>query len=183
MTCWTLIRRSFRFHARAHLGAGLGAAIGGAALTGALLVGDSVRETLRQRALQRLANASFALAPVDRLFTRDLEHYPRSEAGGQSSEASLFRSPISDLRPPSPQGPPFGAALLALPGTVSRPSGSARANHVQIFGVGDSFWSFVRAGPLPGPLPSDGRGAARGSVFMNQSLAAQLGVREGDEVI
>jgi len=96
MTFWTLIRRSFRFHARAHLGAGLGAAIGSAALTGALLVGDSVRETLRQRALQRLANASFALAPVDRLFTLDLEPYPRSEAGGQRSEASLFRSPTSE---------------------------------------------------------------------------------------
>src|SRR6266702_3287899 len=152
MTCWTLIRRSFRFHARAHLGAGLGAAIGSAALTGALLVGDSVRETLRQRALQRLANASFALAPGDRLFTRDLEHYPMY-----------------------PLSPPFGTTMLALPGTVSRPSGSARANHVQVFGVGDSFWGFVGAPEL--------KAATEGSVFLNQSLAAQLGVREGDEVI
>ena len=175
MTCWTLIRRSLRFHARAHLGAGLGAAIGSAALTGALLVGDSVRETLRQRALQRLANASFALAPVDRLFTLDLEHYSLSHPSG----AGLLSPGATPAARMYPQGPPFGAALLALPGTVSRPSGGARANHVQVFGVGDSFWSFVRAGPLP----SDGRGAARGTVFLNQSLAAQLGVHEGDEVI
>jgi len=71
MTFWTLIRRSLRFHARSHFGVVLGAAIGSAALVGALVVGDSVRTSLRERALRRLANASFAMAPVERTFSRD----------------------------------------------------------------------------------------------------------------
>src|SRR5712671_2634735 len=73
MTFATLIRRSLRFHARAHLGVVLGAAIGSAALIGALLVGDSVRESLRQRALARLDGTYFALAPQDRFFDRNLD--------------------------------------------------------------------------------------------------------------
>src|SRR5208283_2666899 len=68
MTFWTLIRRSLRFHARAHVGVVLGAAIGSAALIGALLVGDSVRETLIERALARLGPIHFALYSQDRLF-------------------------------------------------------------------------------------------------------------------
>ena len=62
MTFWTLIRRSLRFHARAHLGVVLGAAIGSAALIGALVVGDSVRGSLRQRALDRIGKTQYLLA-------------------------------------------------------------------------------------------------------------------------
>jgi ABC-type antimicrobial peptide transport system permease subunit len=68
MTFSTLIRRSLRFHARAHVGVVLGAAIGSAALIGALLVGDSVRETLKENALARLGGIHFALSARDRLF-------------------------------------------------------------------------------------------------------------------
>ena len=69
MTFWTLIRRSLRFHARAHLGVALGGAIGSAALIGALVVGDSVRGTLRQRALDRVGVAQYMLSSGDRLFS------------------------------------------------------------------------------------------------------------------
>src|SRR5437660_4026563 len=96
VSLWTLVRRSLRFHARAHLGVVLGAAIGSAALIGALLVGDSVRETLRERALQSLANAAFALAGGDRFFTQQLK-----------SGASQGR--VEPM-----------AMLLALPGTATR---------------------------------------------------------------
>src|SRR5438105_15846162 len=69
MTFWTLIRRSLRFHARAHLGVVLGAAIGSAALIGALVVGDSVKGSLRERALARVGRADYLLASRDRLFS------------------------------------------------------------------------------------------------------------------
>ena len=93
MTFWTLIRRSLRFHARAHVGVVLGATIGSAALIGALVVGDSVRESLRQKALQRLDNAYFALAPADRVFS---EHLAGRSLGGsrimvESLSASLLK--------------------------------------------------------------------------------------------
>src|SRR5512140_1582080 len=100
MTPWTFIRRSLRFHARAHAGVLCGTAIAATALLGALLVGDSMRGSLRQRALERLANARFALAPAGRLF-EDRERpgllpAPRTSAVDKSTV--------------------LGAALLSLPG-------------------------------------------------------------------
>ena len=72
MTLRTLIRRNLRFHWRAHLGVVLGAAVGSAALIGALVVGDSVRGSLKQRALERLGWIEFALESGDRLVTESL---------------------------------------------------------------------------------------------------------------
>ena len=63
MTTRTLIRRSLRHHWRGHLGVLLGAAVGSAALIGALVVGDSVRGSLRETALQRLGWVDAAMAP------------------------------------------------------------------------------------------------------------------------
>src|SRR5688572_4813472 len=72
MTLWTFIGRSLRFYARSHLGTLLGAAIGSAVLIGALVVGDSVRESLRQMGLSRLGKTEVALASGDRFFQADL---------------------------------------------------------------------------------------------------------------
>src|SRR5437867_8529099 len=72
MTARILIRRSLRFHARAHFGVVLGAAIGSAALIGALLVGDSVRQSLREQALARLGGTYFAMSSGDRFFKEHL---------------------------------------------------------------------------------------------------------------
>src|SRR2546422_9905292 len=158
MTFWTLIRRSLRFHARAHVGVVLGATIGSAALIGALVVGDSVRESLRQKALQRLDNAYFALAPADRGFSDRLAgHSLAVVQGGRILVESL------------------SASLLSVPGAGSLPSGSARANHVQIFGVGKEFWKFVG-------VPDFANLSERG-VVLNEALAAQLGVHNNDEII
>ena len=69
MTRRRLLLRSLRFHWRSHVGVVLGVAVAAAALVGALVVGDSVRGTLRQRALERLAGAGAALEGGDRFFT------------------------------------------------------------------------------------------------------------------
>ncbi|MBK7998698.1 MAG: hypothetical protein IPK15_08275 [Verrucomicrobia bacterium] len=71
MTLRTLITRSLRFHWRGHLGVLLGAAVGSAALIGALVVGDSVRLSLRELALQRLGWVDAAMTPHDRIFRWD----------------------------------------------------------------------------------------------------------------
>src|SRR6266851_2740528 len=90
MTFWTLIRRSLRFHARAHLGVVLGSTVGSAALVGALIVGDSVRGSLRDLALQRLGKVRFALETGDRLFGDRLPDRLRNtvvrERGGASQQ-------------------------------------------------------------------------------------------------
>ena len=192
MTFRTLIHRSLRFHARAHLGVVLGAAIGSAALIGALVVGDSVRESLRERALSRLGGIHFAINARDRLFdmglcTEEVE-YARYDWGvsGQSRH---------------PQ------AGLVLPGVVSTQDGSGRANFVNIIGVDrnewpdSAGWSELWTGEDPRLLKNTPRSVTNidsrvaredallrpwktgESAMLNETLARQLGVRTGDEII
>src|SRR5690349_20632050 len=152
MTFWTLIKRSLRFHMRGHIGVCLGAVIGSTALVGALVVGDSVRESLRQQALSRIGNTWFALAPADRLFTSGLATNTRSRDRGIQNHAPV-------------------ATLLALPGTASRPGGEARANQVQIFGLQSGSGGFI--GLTQAYL-------SPGAVLLNEPLASQLGAKAGD---
>src|ERR1041384_7389758 len=112
MTLRTLVLRSLRFHSRSHLRVFIGAAIATAALTGALLVGDSMRASLRQRALGRLGWVHFALAPQDHFFSDSL---------GASFDSSLFSSA------PWTGGIEASTGLM-LPGTASRSDGTPRAN-------------------------------------------------------
>ncbi|HEY5481995.1 MAG TPA: hypothetical protein VIL39_10970, partial [Verrucomicrobiae bacterium] len=121
MTFWTLIRRSLRFHARAHLGVVLGAAIGSAALIGALVVGDSVRGSLRQRALDRIGKVQYLLESRDRLFTDSTNTWR-----GNYAQAETLG--------------------LHLPSIASARQGAARANQVNLYGVQPGFWGFSEAG-------------------------------------
>ncbi len=116
MTFRTLLIRSLRFRAGSHAGTVAGAAIATAALVGALVVGDSLRGTLRERALQRLGRVDAAMVTPDRTFSRDLAKVATRDASGIRA-----------------------AAVLQLPGTASKPDGAGRANRVNIFGIDNSF--------------------------------------------
>ena len=134
MSFWLLIRRSLVYHARSHLGVILGAAIGTAALTGALLVGDSVRGSLRDHALERLQGVSYALSSGDRFFRQDLAE--RLDLTSVSLTNAGGRGLV--------QTPGFArAAAFQVSGTVSRQDGGARATRVTILGVDLVSWCFV----------------------------------------
>lgn len=126
----------------------LGVAVATAVLVGALAVGDSMRESLRELNLQRIGQTDFALAGKDRLF--------RAELALDISDAQTKAAPV-----------------LFLPGTASNPDASARANHVQILGVDERFWSLA---PSPSNLKIDG-------VFVNAALAEQLRIKAGDSIV
>jgi ABC-type antimicrobial peptide transport system permease subunit len=119
MTFRRLIFRSLRFHARSHAGVLVGAAIASAVLIGALVVGDSMRESLRERAVRRLGWVHFALAAQDRLISAKLTNSIPSATHHAPDHATL---------------------ALAFPGTISREDGGARANKISIFGVEAAFW-------------------------------------------
>ena len=181
MTLRTLIRRSLRHHWRAHLGVVLGAAIGSAALIGALVVGDSVRESLRAMALERLGRIHFILDGLDRTFTdrlgermpRDLMDNWQGSSDGEALDTCVWFA----------GGP---GALLRVPGTAARPGGEARANHVAVLGIWQlpteerhnhyyDFWSY--AGWFDEPV------IAPDEVWVNEAFARQLGAAVGDSVI
>ena len=163
MTLWTLIRRSLRFHARSHLGVVLGAAVGSAALIGALIVGDSVRASLREQALQRLGWIDAAMAPSDRFFTQQLAEK---------------LNPLDQFQHPSG----YVVALLKLPGTASRQDGTARANLVNVLGVPENFWR-SRLDTNEKTVLVDFTPIPHGTAVLNEALAAQLRVRTGDGIV
>jgi ABC-type lipoprotein release transport system permease subunit len=145
--------RSLAFHARHHIGVVLAAAVAATVLIGALTVGDSVRETLRRRALDRIGKAEFILDGGDRFFVAR----PGGPAGGGLTNT-------------------LASFALRLPGVVSRQDGSARANQVQIYGVPETFWSLI---PGTSSIPSWNDD----SVALNASLAHHLSVRVGDDLV
>jgi len=156
MTARTLIKRSLRFHWRSHLGVVLGAAVGSAALIGALIVGDSVRGSLRENALQRLGNIYCAWTGGDRLFRSALAEDIAGRISDSSFGLRLETEPI-----------------LAVTATGAREDGTARANHIQLYGVTTNFFGatgFTRR------LTED-------EVWLNETLAHQLNVRTGDLVV
>ncbi len=159
MTLRTLIKRSLRFHWRSHLGVVIGAAIGSAALIGALIVGDSVKGSLRERALERLGSAHYAMSSGDRLIGRHVAADMRYVLTNSSS----FRS-----------GGRFGGALL-LSATATVPSGDRRANLVNVIGLTTEF-SDLAGFKTKANLHEHG-------VCLNKMLAAQLGVDFGDTVL
>lgn len=172
MTLRTLVFRSLIFHARSHLGTLLGAAIGTAVLAGALAVGDSVRGSLREMALQRLAGADVAMSSGDRFFTtntvqrlwqrlsdqRMTDVFPP----GADARTNFLHWEASDASRPG--------LLFQLPGTAVRQDGAARANQIQLLGVEHGF--------LPAPVSLSST-----QVWLNAALARQLNARAGDAVI
>ena len=150
-----LVLRSLQYRWRQHLGVLLGAAVGSAALIGALVVGDSVRGSLHEQALQRMGWVDAALASPDGFFTERLAGSIQSATGSVTIQRT--------------------APALKLPATAARPDGSARANHVFILGVRSNFWPEAMAGTFAS-MP-------RQSVILNEGLAAQLNAKPGDGLV
>ena len=130
MTLRRLLWNSLRHHWRAHLGVVLGAAVGVAVLTGALLVGDSVRQTLRDRALERTAGAHHALHSGDRFFRPGLSTRLANSYYYLGQFGVLARGHYLDWFAAKPETM-FSRNLL-LHGVAARQDGAARANRVQI---------------------------------------------------
>src|SRR5437016_3595307 len=166
MTPRTLIRRSLRFHIRSHFGVVLGAAIGSAALIGALVVGDSVRQTLLERALERLGRIHLAAFTQDRFFDPGLLERMRRDS------SSSYTFDLANPAFPSPSG-----AGLMLSAVVSRQDGTARANHVTAIGVERSVW------PGLANWSETQRWTAGETAFVNEAVARQLGANAGEGIV
>jgi len=163
MTRRTLILKSLRHHVRAHLGTLLGAVVASAVLVGALVVGDSVRFSLRQQALNRLGDIHLAVVQHDRYFRAALAD--ELELGEGVAVAPILRLSASAIA-----GKGESAAML-------------RAPHVRLLGVEDRFWSIARPGESAPKLnmADDGDDSDVIDVFVNASLARRLKLGEKDK--
>jgi len=184
MTLRTLIVRSLRHHWRTHLGVGLGAAMGSAALIGALVVGDSVKGTLRERALARLGQGSFLIYSGDRLFAEHLPPRVRCQANAQALGAVAkfhqgnWQTRAISLNPDKPE-----RRMLLFRGAVARADGGARVNRVQIIGISDFAPLLFPAPKIPSRAHPPRPIALTNEALVNLPLAQALGLRAGETII
>ena len=150
MTRGRLIFSSLTHHARSHLGTLLGVVVASAVLIGALVVGDSVRFSLRQQALNRLGGVRLALVQHDRFFRDALADELQLAEG-------ITVAPVLHLQ---------SSAMAGGKGQTRR------APSVQLLGVDDRFWKIARPNVDAPKLQMDDSDVIE--VFVNDELAKRL---------
>jgi len=124
----SLVLRNLRYFWRTHLGVTLGAMCATAVLVGAMAVGESVRNSLRTQAENRIGRVDAALIAGDRNFRANL--------------ADRIAEPLSGVRV---------APILMLQGIARNPDAESRAGIVDVFGVDDRFFGCSPAGKRDAP--------------------------------
>ncbi len=159
MGAWRFILASLRHYRRIHLAVALGVAVATAVLTGALLVGDSVRGSLRDLTLQRLGQIDSVIVAAH-FFREKLAH-----------EVSVSLIPEENTY--SPETEP----AILLNGTLQSGAGqnTRRATSVSVVGCAPTFSALGKGGPTT-PI-------ADGDAAITESLANELNVRPGDEIL
>src|SRR5215467_6453184 len=155
MTGRDLVLRSLRHYWRTNLAVIAGVATAVAVLSGALLVGDSVRGSLRDLALQRMGRMDRIVAGTG---------FFREALAGDLESDPGFAAAAADAAP-----------IIVMPGIVSSQETGRRASRVQIYGVDDRFWAFHGIEGRTGPADRD--------AFVSRALAADIGAAEGGTVL
>lgn len=159
MSAWLIVVRSLVFHRRIHLAVALGVAAATAVLTGALLVGDSVRGSLRDLALDRLGE-------IDQILVAP--HFFRAELADELGTNEEFKELYQVASP----------AVLFPTATAERSGeGGARAANVTVLGVRHDFWKLQTDDTAATPAPKSGE------VLLNATLAEDLQAKVGDTVV
>ncbi len=154
MTFDRLLLRSLRYHLGVNIVVALGVAIGTAVLTGALLVGDSVKGSLRQLALDRLGDIDHILI-ANRYFREGLaDDLLKLGHRDHSLEAVV--------------------PVIFVSGTVQNPKTGARASRINIYGVDNRFLTLFDSPPLF---------SGKRQVLLNEILAHEIGIKTKDALL
>ena len=128
MNALTFIRRGIWHFKLSYLGVWAGAVLGATVLLGALLAGDSVKETLREVARNRVGK-------IDQIFIAG-EGFFRDELAAEVRGEGLRSAPV-----------------LLLKGQLSSQKSGRALGQVQILGVDESFWDFAPSDGMALELP------------------------------
>ena len=157
MSSLRLILASFLFHWRTHAAVACGVAVATAVLTGALLVGDSMRGSLRDLALEQLGSIDEALVAQGTF---------RAALADELAESPGFAEHFAAAVP---------AFLLEASLANADPQAAARANRVQLIGGDARFLALGEGGPAAPP--------SRRGIVLTAPLAEMLQLAQGDAVI
>ena len=154
----TLILRSLMHYWRIHIAVFLGVVAGTTVISGALIVGDSVRESLKEMSLARLGGVDLAL------------HSPRfirQETADRIDENPKLQGTIQSVAP-----------ALIMDGALVREASDGtvtdRAGGIRVFGINDQFASMSEFDD--DSLP-DGD-----ELILSDRVARQLNAKVGDEL-
>ncbi|HUQ69026.1 MAG TPA: FtsX-like permease family protein, partial [Planctomycetaceae bacterium] len=156
-----LLLASLLHYWRTNLAIVLGVVVGTAVIGGALIVGDSVRASLKQMTLDRLGDIDYVLTG-HRFFREQLAE----------ELAAKVADPEKNWQGPAPRIAP----AIVLIGGVERKVEAAtrRAGQVNVYGVDERAWGLIAPASSSPPTES--------GVFLNQSLAAALEAKVGDQI-
>lgn len=155
-----LVYNNLLFYKTSNLWIFAAVAIATMVTAGALYVGDSVKFTLKKRAIEGLGWVSSAIYQHDRWFTTNL--------------ASEFRFNLETETALKPESIRISTAIK-LDGSVTKPDESARANRVNVYGVDENFWDDSFRNVFKSMPPKH--------AILNETLADQLKLLPGDEFI
>ncbi|MDF1825273.1 MAG: FtsX-like permease family protein [Verrucomicrobiales bacterium] len=150
-----LILKSLFHYRWINLSVLIGVALTSAILSGALVVGDSVKESLRQNAAARLSRIGPVLVGGERFVSVSLA----GRIAEQLDESALV------------------APVLLVDATASNRDGGTRVNQVQVVGVDESFWKLSMGGVAPEGFEDDRW------VGINEALAQRIGASSGDTLV
>jgi ABC-type lipoprotein release transport system permease subunit len=165
----TLIQRSLRHYWRTHLAVLLGVVAGTAVISGALIVGDSVRESLKQMSLDRLGKIDFAIHS-HRFFRQDL-------AGKLPEADKTFRDQFETPVP-----------ALILDGALVRESSDGtvldRAGRIRVYGIDERFAavSELTKELIPTSYDDEETLESINEVVLSHRVASQIGAKPGDKL-
>ncbi|MCA9045161.1 MAG: ABC transporter permease, partial [Planctomycetaceae bacterium] len=153
MNSTRLLFSNLLYYWRTNLAVLLGVAAATAVIGGALVVGDSVRESLKQMSLDRLGKIDHLLTGP-RFFTEEL-----ANSLGDDAKNVTF------------------APAIVMQGTVeygeTRES-AVRAGHIQVYGVDERSWDLLEHGSISAPQS--------GEIVLNERVASQLNLEVGKSI-
>ncbi|MEM9658586.1 MAG: ABC transporter permease, partial [Planctomycetota bacterium] len=160
MSPWSYIAASLMHRWRINLSVAAGVAVATAVITGALIVGDSMRGSLRDLAIERLGRVDLALLA---------DHPFRSALADELLSIDAIARNYSSATP-----------LLLTQGAATARSGEVqrRAANLTVAGVPTDFWSLARRQDAAGGPDLAGNRAA-----LTRNVAAELGVDAGDYLV
>lgn len=159
-TTGQFLRRSLRHHARSHIAVAIGVVVAAMVIGGALIVGDSVRDSLRQLTFLRLNAVNFAV--VSPRFFRE-------------ESVATFRQQPGYADPFSREAP-----ALVFPASLERQTNGdgnhqrSRAAGATLYGCDDRLFQLLNA---KGSHPPTATG-----IVLNSKLAAELRAAPGDDI-
>lgn len=154
MSIGRLISRSLRLYWRTGIVVAFGIAVATAVITGSLVIGDSVTGSLRETALSRLGNISYAAVASG---------YFRAKLADKLAADDDLKERISQV-----------VAGISTTGAARNPATEATVPAVNVLGIDADFWEFYgRSSTHPGPR----------ECLVNEALADDLGISAGDPLI